>query len=124
MDKKDLLGLHVGIGEVIENGKTLGECIFDLEIVMMPTGKIEAEGVIVEVTDGKINFEGKETTFKISGVISRENVAYATEFTCKISPVTYPKFVVTDVEELFNNLKPIEEVEIEETEKPKKAKKR
>jgi len=109
MDRSELLGLHTGIGDVIENGKRLGECIFDLEIVMMPTGKIEAEGVIVEVTDGEINFEGREAMFKISGVISRENVAYATQFTCKISPATYPKFVVIDVEELFNTLQPIEE---------------
>ena len=109
MEKNDLLGLHTGLGDVIENGKRIGECIFDLETVMMPTGKIEAEGVIVEVTDGEINFEGKETIFKISGVISREKDAYATQFTCKISPSTYPKFVVLDVEELFKNLQPIEE---------------
>ena len=109
MEKNDLLGLHTGLGDVIKNGKRIGECIFDLEIVMMPTGKIEAEGVIVEITDGKINFEGKETVFKISGVISREKRAYATQFTCKISPATYPKFVVLDAEEVFNNLQPIEE---------------
>ncbi len=116
MEKNDLLGLHTGIGDVIENGKRIGECIFDLEIVMMPTGKIEAQGVIDEVTDGTIDFEGREVVFRISGVISRENVAHATEFTCTISPATYPKFVVVDTEELFDNLIPLEE-----TEKPAKS---
>ncbi|RLF39632.1 MAG: hypothetical protein DRN21_03330 [Thermoplasmata archaeon] len=111
MEKNDLLGLHTGIGDVIENGKRIGECIFDLEIVMMPTGKIEAQGVIDEVTDGTINFEERDAVFKISGVISRENAAYATEFTCTISPTTYPKFIVVDTEELFANLAPLEETE-------------
>ena len=105
MDKRDLLGLHVGIGEVIENGKVLGECIFDLEIVMMPSGKIEAEGVINEVTDGKINFEGRETQFRLSGMLNRGEHFYTTEFNCRISPATYPKFVVIDTEELFKNLR-------------------
>lgn len=111
MEKSDLLGLHTGIGDVIENGKRIGECIFDLEIVMMPTGKIEAQGVIDEVTDGTIDFEGREAIFKISGVITREHAAYATEFTCTISPATYPKFILTDTEELFANLTPLEETE-------------
>lgn len=94
----------MGIGEVIENGKVLGECIFDLEIVMMPSGKIEAEGVINEITDGKINFEGREAQFRLSGMLNRGERFYITEFDCKISPATYPKFVVIDTEELFKNL--------------------
>ncbi|KAA0013327.1 hypothetical protein B6U81_06585 [Thermoplasmatales archaeon ex4484_30] len=105
MKKEDLLGLYAGIGDVIENDKRIGECIFNLEIFMLPSGKIEAEGIIVEVTDGEINFEGKEAVFRLSGILSRDHTTYITEFTCKISPATYPKFVV-NVDELFENLKP------------------
>ena len=105
MDKKDFLGLYAGIGDVIENGKRIGECIFNLEIFMLPSGKIGAEGVIVKVTEGNINFEGREATFKLSGIISRDHTFYITEFTCKISPSAYPKFVVPNVDEIFDNIK-------------------
>ncbi len=101
-----MLGLYAGIGDVIENGKRVGECIFNLEIVMMPSGKIEAEGVILEITDGDVNFEGREVIFKISGILSRDHTTYTTEFTCKTEPAKYPKFVVMDSEEIFQNLKP------------------
>ena len=106
MEKKDMLGLYVGIGDVFENEKRVGECIFNLEVFMLPSGKIESEGVIVEITDGKINYEGRETTFKISGILSRDHTTYTTEFKCRITPETYPKFVVEDSEEIFRNLKP------------------
>lgn len=103
MDKKDFLGLYAGIGDVIENGKRIGECIFNLEIFMLPSGKIEAEGIIVEITEGEVNFEGRNAEFKISGIISKNHDFYATEFSCKTSPSIYPKFVA-NVDELFKNL--------------------
>ncbi|MEM1513599.1 MAG: hypothetical protein QXW78_02950 [Candidatus Thermoplasmatota archaeon] len=106
MEKKDMLGLYIGIGDVFENEKRIGECIFNLELVMMPSGKIEGEGVILEVTDGEINYQGKEAEFKISGILSRDHTTYTTEFKCRISPKTYPKFIVEDSEEIFRNLKP------------------
>jgi hypothetical protein len=109
MDKNDFLGLHSGIGDILEGGKPIGECIFDLEIVMMPTGRIEAEGIIVEVIEGNIDFEGKELTFVLSGLLTREDNAYFTEFSCGISPVTYPKFIVQNTEELFSNLRKVAE---------------
>ncbi len=109
-DIKDVLGLHVGIGDVIENGERIGECIFDLEIVMMPTGKVEAQGIIDEVTDGKIEVKD-EKTFVISGVISRGEKAYATSFTCKTYPYTYPKFSVVNAQEIIDNLSPVKEKE-------------
>ena len=117
MDRNELLGLHSGIADVIVDDKRIGECIFDIEIIMNLTGKIEAQGVIDEVTDGKIDFSGKKFIFTLSGVIGREHTAYATEFTCEISPATYPRFVVKNIEELFSSLSEIEEPENLEEEK-------
>ncbi|MCD6512384.1 MAG: hypothetical protein J7K61_02115 [Thermoplasmata archaeon] len=102
IDKKEMLGLYAGIGDVIENGNRLGECIFNLEIVL--TGKIEAEGVFVKFTDGDINFAGREATFKISGIISRDHTYYMTEFTAFTNPQIYPKFIVPNPDEIFENL--------------------
>ncbi len=105
MGREEYLGLYAGIGDVLQGDKRLGECIFNLEIFMLPSGKIEAEGMIVEITEGDFDFKDKDATFKLSGIISRDHTFYFTEFTCKISPATYPKFIVIDVEELFNNLR-------------------
>ena len=124
MDRNDLLGLHSGIADVIVDDKRIGECIYDLEIIVNLTGKIEAQGIIDEVTDGTIDFENKDVEFVLSGVLSREDIAYSAEFNCTISPVTYPKFIVNDIDQLFKSLSPInieEEVEIEETESKAKA---
>jgi len=112
-DIMDVLGLHVGIGDVIEGEKRIGECIFDLEIVMMSTGKIEAQGVIDEFTEGKMEVKENEKTFIISGVISRGEKAYATSFTCVTYPYMYPKFNVVNAQEIINNLMPVEESEKE-----------
>ncbi len=101
-----MLGLYIGIGDVFENKKRVGECIFNLEIIMMPSGKIEGEGVILGVTDGEINYEGKDATFEISGILSRDHTTYSTKFRCRINSGTYPKFIVEDSEEIFKNLKP------------------
>ena len=116
MDKRDLLGLYAGIGDVIENGERIGECIFNLEIVMMPSGKIEAEGMVIQITEGNINFKDKEKVFKLSGIISRDHTFYTTEFTCKISPSTYPKFIVINPDEIFENLKEPSTEELKELE--------
>ncbi|MCD6480731.1 MAG: hypothetical protein J7L31_00450 [Thermoplasmata archaeon] len=110
-DIMEVLGLHVGIGDVIEDNKRIGECIFDLEIVMMPTGKIEAQGVIDEFTEGKMELGDGEKNFIISGVISRGEKAYATTFRCTTYPYMYPKFTVVDAQEIINNLSPVEEEE-------------
>jgi len=107
-DIMDVLGLHVGIGDVMDGEKRIGECIFDLEIVMMPTGKIEAQGVIDEFTEGKMEVND-EKTFTISGVISRGEKAYATSFTCITYPHMFPKFTVVDAQEIIKNLSPVEE---------------
>lgn len=103
IDKKDFLGLYAGIGDIIENGKRVGECIFNLEIVT--SGKIEAEGVLMKFTEGKANFSGKNAKFKLSGIISRDHTYYITEFTCITNPSIYPKFVVPEPDEIFKNLK-------------------
>ncbi len=105
MDKRDFLGLYVGIGDIIENKRRIGECIFNLEIFMLPSGKIGAEGVILKITEGKVDFKGKEATFIISGIISRDHIFYITKFTCKITPSSYPKFIVPNTNEIFDNLK-------------------
>lgn len=115
MDRNELLGLHSGIADVIIDGARVGEFIFDIEIIINLRGKIEAQGVIDEITDGNIDFKGKEVVFTLSGIISREHAAYTTEFSCEISPASYPRFIVKNIDELFANLNEIEDIgEVEE----------
>jgi hypothetical protein len=111
MEKHDFFGLHTGIADVIVDGERIGECIFDIEIIMNLKGRIEAQGIIDEVTEGDIDFTGKDIEFVLSGIISREETAFFTEFTCVISPASHPRFVVKDVEELFSHLSPVKEAD-------------
>jgi len=105
-DIKEFPGLYIGMGDIIADGKKIGECIFDLEIIIGGVKEIEAEGAFMEFTDGGVNLseEMKELNFKMSGVISRDHEYYVTEFNCLTNVMLYPKFVVPNPKEILENI--------------------
>ncbi|KAA0002915.1 MAG: hypothetical protein DRN33_01940 [Thermoplasmata archaeon] len=105
-DIKEFPGLYIGMGDIITDGKKIGECIFNLEIIIGGVKGIEAEGAFMEFTEGAINLseEMKEMEFRMSGVISRDHEYYVTEFGCITNVILYPKFVVKNPMEILENI--------------------
>ncbi|MEA2054016.1 MAG: hypothetical protein U9O96_02700 [Candidatus Thermoplasmatota archaeon] len=105
-DISEFPGLYIGMGDVIADGKKIGECIFNLEIIIGSIKRMEAEGAFVEFTDGAINFSDKmkEIHFKMSGVISRDHEFYVTEFSCFTNTSLYPKFIIKAPNEILDNI--------------------
>jgi len=106
-DISEFPGLYIGMGDIVtDDGKKIGECIFNLEIIIGGVKGLEAEGAFVEFTDGGINLspEKREVHFKMSGVISRDHEFYVTSFPCFTNALLYPKFVVKSPNEIIENI--------------------
>ncbi len=105
-DVNEFPGLYIGMGDIIADGEKIGECIFNLEIIVGVVKGMEAEGAFVELTDGGITLSDdiKEVNFKMSGVISRDHEFYVTEFSCFTNTLMYPKFIVKTPKEILDNI--------------------
>lgn len=101
----DFPGLYIGMGDVMEDGEKVAECIFNLEVMLEGSDTIGAEGSFVEVTNGDLNLEERrEIFFTLQGVISRDHEYYVTEFPCFTNTSLWPKFMIPKAMKIIENI--------------------
>ncbi len=98
-------GLYIGMGDIVEDEEKVAECIFNLEVMLEGSDAINAEGSIVEITDGDLALEKRrEIFFTLQGVISRDHEYYVTEFSCFTNTSLWPKFRIPTPMQIITNI--------------------
>lgn len=98
-------GLYIGMGDVVEDEEKVAECIFNLEVMLEGADTINAEGSIVEVTDGDLDLEERrEIFFTLEGIISRDHEYYVTAFPCFTNTSLWPKFMIPKPMQIIENI--------------------